>query len=253
MRGNPPDVLRNLSRQGVYPRVCGGTHLQAWREGGEQGLSPRVRGNPDTKALSLATEGSIPACAGEPTFTTATYRLGWVYPRVCGGTFEARAPEGIRGGLSPRVRGNPRIGPFAVLFEGSIPACAGEPRIEAGTSSLSRVYPRVCGGTARCPACKALRMGLSPRVRGNHASIRSACVFMGSIPACAGEPARHAARSLTARVYPRVCGGTVLDYRLLRLHKGLSPRVRGNLQRRVDPCAHNGSIPACAGEPLSNI
>ena len=32
---------------------------------------------------------------------------------------------------------------------------------------------------------------------------------------------------------------------------GLSPRVRGNLERQADACDLGGSIPACAGEPNS--
>ena len=72
---------------------------------------------------------------------------------------------------------------------------------------------------------------------------------MRSIPACAGEPDRRFWLGRTARVYPRVCGGTnlreVLYYRL----SGLSPRVRGNRGCAVDLWIHKRSIPACAGEP----
>ena len=77
-------------RQGVYPRVYGGTLIAISLTPGivpSRGLSPRVRGNPGLGKRS-------------------TWRK--VYPRVYGGT----APLGIfsarrdREGLSPRVRGN---------------------------------------------------------------------------------------------------------------------------------------------------
>ena len=70
------------------------------------------------------------------------------------------------------------------------------------------VYPRVCGGTPQGGEVMGIRVGLSPRVRGN----RSVCTVTGrtrgSIPACAGEPV-VCPRGATGRgVYPRVCGGT---------------------------------------------
>ena len=51
-------------------------------------------------------------------------------------------------------------------------------------------------------------------------------------------------------VYPRVCGGT-LEERLAELEThGLSPRVRGNLVVIKTSMRNQGSIPACAGEPV---
>ena len=52
------------------------------------------------------------------------------------------------------------------------------------------------------------------------------------------------------KVYPRVCGGTEITQNLLRYDKGLSPRVRGNLQGDRYGKANQRSIPACAGEPV---
>ena len=71
-------------------------------------------------------------------------------------------------GLSPRVRGNRRQCKGAESRPRSIPACAGEPDYKAHTSSLSEVYPRVCGGTQGGHPGTESRRGLSPRVRGNH-------------------------------------------------------------------------------------
>ena len=50
----------------VYPRVCGGTAHVPQAVDAHAGLSPRVRGNPEAKAVGVALQGSIPACAGEP-------------------------------------------------------------------------------------------------------------------------------------------------------------------------------------------
>ena len=51
----------------------------------------------------------------------------WVYPRVCGGTNSISGVHAVADGLSPRVRGNPDRVFRYLMFEGSIPACAGEP------------------------------------------------------------------------------------------------------------------------------
>ena len=91
---------------------------------------------------------SIPACAGEPRLPPQGVDSPEVYPRVCGGTYRSN-PNVIKfHGLSPRVRGNRDDRILMENVVGSIPACAGEPSAYNTFDSGSRVYPRVCGGTA---------------------------------------------------------------------------------------------------------
>ena len=94
-----------------------------------QGLSPRARGNHKASDTAIADEGSIPACAGEPRFRTMKSEKATVYPRVRGGTRAKDALLVIDDGLSPRARGNPRMVLEVRACDGSIPACAGEPRL----------------------------------------------------------------------------------------------------------------------------
>ena len=145
--GEPRPCTRRGTRPAVYPRVCGGTHLQAERQGRAPGLSPRVRGNLARARRNLDSSGSIPACAGEPHPHDHRDYLQTVYPRVCGGTHNLYAKVAIVVGLSPRVRGNPINYAFAPAPSRSIPACAGEPRPPAMQRPVVQVYPRVCGGT----------------------------------------------------------------------------------------------------------
>ena len=91
----------------------------------------------------------------------------WVYPRMCGGTEKVEARCRSLLGLSPRVRGNHLSDGAAETVCGSIPACAGEPFCIAALKGLSRVYPRVCGGTTSATDTAVANEGLSPRVRGN--------------------------------------------------------------------------------------
>ena len=113
----------------------------------------------------------------------------------------------------------------------SIPACAGEPSALPVASLISRVYPRVCGGTSPSLIIMVIASGLSPRVRGNRRCGRPGQPHPGSIPACAGEPWSSRVRTRMPSVYPRVCGGTRW------LSASAPPGAR--------------SIPACAGEPTA--
>ena len=197
--------------------------------GANIGLSPRVRGNRAGFGSRRISGRSIPACAGEPLVPPLYPPPRRVYPRVCGGTAGRLVTVPVDEGLSPRVRGNRWKRKLAEGRNGSIPACAGEPGASPQTIPIPGVYPRVCGGTTDNARQVRLRTGLSPRVRGNHEPLRSGNIDCGSIPACAGEPQRPFTKAVTARVYPRVCGGTLFSLpKALKLW-GLSPRVRGNL------------------------
>ena len=174
-----------------------------------------------------------------------------VYPRVRGGTRSASSAGSKQTGLSPRARGNQVEFHLGRVGQGSIPACAGEPIGPRARSELSRVYPRVRGGTQiAAHLCKS-RNGLSPRARGNRLPPDERRGLLGSIPACAGEPAARRRIEVPGGVYPRVRGGTRYKARLRRQAGGLSPRARGNHQDRQLALARRRSIPACAGEPLT--
>ena len=168
---------------------------------------------------------------------------------MCGGTLPWCGSSQPSNGLSPRVRGNQPGTLPNVNHAGSIPACAGEPMDRDRGKESWRVYPRVCGGTDREARFDVSEMGLSPRVRGNPYCATDSTGLTGSIPACAGEPSPVGSPCPPARVYPRVCGGTIRTRPPFDDTVGLSPRVRGN------PCVLSAggpslwSIPACAGEP----
>ena len=248
--------------------MCGGTATVPPTRKLMEGLSPRVRGNLVYGPESRFSEGSIPACAGEPGSCPFSVDPLGVYPRVCGGTLLRRitgssdmglSPR-VRGnrylilglgwmGLSPRVRGNRNSNLSASDDSGSIPACAGEPGYGETSSGQHRVYPRVCGGTSISRVAPGLPKGLSPRVRGNLCRRPVPVCRPGSIPACAGEPASSMFTLVKVRVYPRVCGGTPFMRSRSSPRPGLSPRVRGNHRITAALPARAGSIPACAGEP----
>ena len=233
--GEPPKTPFACKRKGVYPRVCGGT-----------------RHRYHVRRLAFGEIGSIPACAGEPDADGGGGGGGLVYPRVCGGTEGGTSDGTTLWGLSPRVRGNHSQSADRPRRTGSIPACAGEPGQRTPVPPGQRVYPRVCGGTAPGDDVLPEVQGLSPRVRGNRQGRGPPRLAVGSIPACAGEPRLVGRHYVVDGVYPRVCGGTSSQAALVRATRGLSPRVRGNPLRIASRTRALGSIPACAGEPLTS-
>ena len=156
-------------------------------------------------------------------------------------------------GLSPCVRGNLDRRAVVANRNGSIPARAGEPPTCRARAPSKWVYPRACGGTVDAALAHQRTTGLSPRVRGNHAPQRDVLPLGGSIPARAGEPRKvnELLRSLGS--IPARAGEPALptSIRSDLMSSGLSPRVRGNHNRRVQDVDNPRSIPARAGEPLS--
>ncbi len=165
--GEPDGHFLTANARWVYPRVCGGTQFDTFLRPCAGGLSPRVRGNRRLSLCRLPVLRSIPACAGEPRRRRPVLLPCRVYPRVCGGTINGMPLIVCPDGLSPRVRGNHGKSVETRAGGRSIPACAGEPFLDAGDHAVNPVYPRVCGGTRISSRLLTDRAGLSPRVRGN--------------------------------------------------------------------------------------
>ena len=192
----------------VYPRACGGTFAMTLKQIRDWGLSPRMRGNLQVGEPLVAHLGSIPAHAGEPSWRTGSTEGTRVYPRACGGTPGSFAPDPCFRGLSPRMRGNRPHLEVDGTGVGSIPAHAGEPAPGTPAHRRAWVYPRACGGTGASNQEGSFTSGLSPRMRGNQIQGELLGVFLGSIPAHAGEPPPGRAPPNRSGVYPRACGGT---------------------------------------------
>ena len=125
--GQPGWADKRFERDRAYPRVCGATQHPAGRGSENRGLSPRVRGNRQVLVDQRGQVGPIPACAGQPLAGLKDEAPTRAYPRVCGATWRSRQSICDHVGLSPRVRGNPGKRFGAVLDNGPIPACAGQP------------------------------------------------------------------------------------------------------------------------------
>ena len=149
--GEPRRSAPSPLRDRVHPRVCGGARPLTETVTPVVGPSPRVRGSRAADSRSRCGRGSIPACAGEPRQPRPGSGARWVHPRVCGGAPGSRSLRTPRPGPSPRVRGSHFLLHCTRVATGSIPACAGEPRLALCARLGRRVHPRVCGGAAEIP------------------------------------------------------------------------------------------------------
>ena len=152
-------------------------------------------------------------------------------------------------GLSPRGRGNRRIGGRQDGSVGSIPAWAGKPRSALCRSCRPPVYPRVGGETWAPSSIHRRCRGLSPRGRGNQRQPDGTYKRLRSIPAWAGKPVSTRWTCRVFEVYPRVGGETSGTTAPTSRPMGLSPRGRGNHHLEIRVMASFGSIPAWAGKP----
>ena len=192
----------------AYPRSRGGTLGGTTQEICKGGLSPLARGNRSATNLAKASNGPIPARAGEPRVRSPAVMHSWAYPRSRGGTVAPNPAKAFDMGLSPLARGNHELIGRVVVVRGPIPARAGEPRGNHRALERRWAYPRSRGGTEAKLADEPVIVGLSPLARGNQMDEIDALNITGPIPARAGEPssASHARRSSWA--YPRSRGGT---------------------------------------------
>ena len=247
--GEPRPGPKLSPTAGVYPRAYGGTTSHWTCQPRQSGLSPRIRGNRPPDRRHRQRGGSIPAHTGEPLRLRAPDPRPRVYPRAYGGTVVLYTTSGSVGGLSPRIRGNPRRPAPQRPDHGSIPAHTGEPTTRRPATRRRWVYPRAYGGTPYRTHRLGIAEGLSPRIRGNHRDAGRRRGEAGSIPAHTGEPLFPSGHRSLPGVYPRAYGGTAVRIDGPAAAQGLSPRIRGNLVRLPPGGADGGSIPAHTGEP----
>ena len=91
--------------------------------------------------------------------------------------------------------------------------------------------------------------GLSPLARGNQILRHCWTLWLGPIPARAGQPRPCRIRRPWCWAYPRSRGATFASVGGMDKMKGLSPLARGNQGRCMGRPAYQGPIPARAGQP----
>ena len=84
--GEPKSTGGTDHQQESIPASTGQPRDHTGYSSGENGLSPRLRGNLPADFHFLGIDRSIPASTGEPLSASSRSKKLWVYPRVYGGT-----------------------------------------------------------------------------------------------------------------------------------------------------------------------
>ena len=133
---------------------------------------------------------------------------------------------------------------------GIIPACAGNTlHAEAGLMPV-RDHPRMCGEHLDVNDSDGDGWGSSPHVRGTQIIHYIFIIYMGIIPACAGNTADYGGFVLRRRDHPRMCGEHSKTKPPFMSCAGSSPHVRGTPPSMASGAPADGIIPACAGNTV---
>ena len=215
-----------------------------------RGSSPHARGARHGAGMALPWQRIIPACAGSTHHLHRHSRHGWDHPRMRGEHLGYMIEALDAKGSSPHARGA---------------QCLGAPRAEA-----RRIIPACAGSTARMPN-RCCRLGDHPRMRGEHATGRSAANLTtgssphargaqgatlaeikraGIIPACAGSTTSASTTGSTGWDHPRMRGEHLPPITHQSHLAGSSPHARGAHSRNFEILPASGIIPACAGSTM---
>ena len=251
--GESPSADLPPSERGVHPRERGGIDWLLRRGLRRQGASPRARGNLLGTGWPVCWVGCIPASAGESHHASPAPPASRVHPRERGGIGHSGVSPSHAQGASPRARGNRVNTRLAPSTAGCIPASAGESPANDDSKSIDRVHPRERGGISAGVYHSLFPLGASPRARGNRPHRPAAVVWLGCIPASAGESCRGTGRDARRRVHPRERGGIRTNTTTMAPRRGASPRARGNPACGAHVGGHRGCIPASAGESSPRV
>ena len=164
--GNSSGIARKLGRARDHPRVCGEQQDAVFSGESFAGSSPRMRG---TAALGVWQSGQV-------------------------------------GGSSPRMRGTEADGAVTYAGTGIIPAYAGNSVDFFSVHINMRDHPRVCGEQVTDRGHCRLPRGSSPRMRGTGSCFPLSILYIGIIPAYAGNRRKTRLKLTPSRDHPRVCG-----------------------------------------------
>ena len=195
----------------------------------------------------MATNGIIPALAGNTMRARCWSRRAGDHPRACGEHVDACVLTALSWGSSPRLRRTPRPVVWRVPRRGIIPALAGNTAKTSAFAPAARDHPRACGKHHHSHSRRASSLGSSPRLRGTLRERGQERAHAGIIPALAGNT-QQTNRPLSGnRDHPRACGEHCKHIAESCRASGSSPRLRGTPEKRVRNRQTHGIIPALAG------
>ena len=189
----------------------------------------------------------IPAHAGNTSLVQGLKVMDEDHPRTCGEHYSPVVLSLCEPGSSPHMRGTLRIFQISQLILGIIPAHAGNTTFTLFCGKSVADHPRTCGEHSRNSSSVSMALGSSPHMRGTLMMNFWGKIFIGIIPAHAGNTNNCRINFLLGRDHPRTCGEHWLCRTGMASVRGSSPHMRGTPTVRVTYPASSGIIPAHAG------
>ena len=202
-------------------------------------------------ALSFASKGITPACAGTTAYSWPLKVTLWDHPRVCGYYLSPQKSPSMPLGSPPRVRVLLTSQYLYRLATRITPACAGTTVPCQAIAPQREDHPRVCGYYLLPYFSDLGPQGSPPRVRVLLYRIIDTDLSERITPACAGTTKKVLGVQEVARDHPRVCGYYVRTSWLSTSDGGSPPRVRVLRAKTMYRYQHPGITPACAGTTVS--
>ena len=213
------------------------------------GSSPRVRGKQLGDYSLQAKQRIIPASAGQTDQGQSERGLGTDHPRECGANVGGVNVVSSPFGSSPRVRGKLALRLKGLHLDRIIPASAGQTFQTCSFTVIRSDHPRECGANMMSNVSLHRAVGSSPRVRGKHVFDDYFSYDFRIIPASAGQTHGKHVKQGRWTDHPRECGANVVQGRRFAVHRGSSPRVRGERRHvRQRLRRRDRIIPASAGQ-----
>ena len=132
-----------------HPRVCGENHLLLRWPSTTTGISPRMRGKPDSPFGGGVGGGNIPAYAGKTVRRRQCPQHWLEHPRVCGENWRSPRHRSRPGGTSPRMRENLGHATLSRVKGGTSPRMRGKPQADRSEVYPGRNIPAYAGKTPR--------------------------------------------------------------------------------------------------------
>ena len=193
------------------------------------GSSPHARGTLRSIWVTTCTAGIIPACAGNTHPVRFFAHESGDHPRMRGEHFGTTDRGESSPGSSPHARGTHTPLLRARRGRGIIPACAGNTCLPSGVSLAARDHPRMRGEHMDTETAFLSYWGSSPHARGTPAEVRRGETGGGIIPACAGNTRSRTASCSLRRDHPRMRGEHARLRSNRKAAAGSSPHARGTL------------------------
>ena len=171
----------------------------------------------------------------------------WDHPREYGENWVHVVCAGGAEGSSPRIRGELEGLPYAYAQRGIIPANTGRIPIFVRARRLRRDHPREYGENNRLWWMMRMRLGSSPRIRGEWYALSGVGIPVGIIPANTGRMCHAPGPYPASTDHPREYGENGIGGRDTTDPAGSSPRIRGEFGGDAASEGGVGIIPANTG------